>query len=150
MQKKRKKKLKKRKKEKRQFVILSLVFAALACERCEQTAHWPGCANCLPLTYAAINHLTPHKRKLGRGTKYSFWNRLFVFREQHHFIRLLRSHFLRGCSVSLWPWHPLFREHWYRWGIWLTSDGRLGRKQVVNVLALHKPFESSKSNLKEH
>lgn len=75
---------------------------------------------------------------------------LSVCRKQHHFIRLLRSHLLADYSISLWPWHPFFREHWFRSGIRWTNNEPLGRKAVGNLLALHKHHEFVKSNLKEN
>lgn len=50
---------KKIKKEKRQFVILCWVFAALACERCEQISSQPGYAKYLSLMFLwmTLNHI---------------------------------------------------------------------------------------------
>jgi len=111
-------------------MILCWVFAALACETYEQISQWPDHANYLPLTYAAMNHFTPHKKKLGRGRKHFFWKRSIVSRKEIHFIKSLRSHFLTGYSVSLWPWHPLFRADWYRSGIWWTLEKKTGSERV--------------------
>lgn len=139
-----------RKKKRQHFMILGWVLQ-LVSSVSRYCINQPGHTKFLPLVLLwMISYHVKKKKMLRRGREYFFWKRLVVSGKEHHFIRLLSSRFLRSYSVSLWPWHPFFREHWYKSGIWWTSDELLQRQQVMNTLALHKLCKSAKSNLKEH